>query len=261
MFLDEPFPELAMDPKPVPGADPRVEMPALCAVAIDMLRQTKKAFTGQQPEALDTAERLGRELHDSEKVLTEQIVRRIAGSRMVLEADHHRLFVPMHLERIGDHIELLMRALRTMLQEGTPFTDRARREVDELIDQATAMLVNLRDLLLTSNEALRQHVIDTGRLLVARADDVAGSHQRRLIEGVCVTRASSIYLAMLDAIKGVEWHAREIAQKLEHPTAADLRDVAAALKTSAATAVSGLAGADAVQAAAPARPSPVGWVP
>jgi Na+/phosphate symporter len=248
--------------EPQSHADLNAEMPALCSLAIDMLRHTKKAFQGQQPDSLDMADRLGRLLHDSEKSLTQRIVHRLGGRQFVLQADQQRLFVPMHIERVGDHIELLIRALRTMMREGTQFTDRARREVDELVNEAIVLLVDLRDLLLTGNEALRRHIVDRGRLLVARADDGAAFHQQRLIEGVCMPKASSVYLAMLDAIKGVEWHAREIAQKLEHPTAADLRDVANAFEVSGASPRQEIGGPGGANEESPLpKVVPVGWVP
>ncbi len=252
-----------MDPKTQVGADLHAEMPVLCTLAIDMLRETKRAFIGQQLDSLDAAERLGRLLHERKNSLAQRLVHRFAGRSILLDADQHRLFVPMHLERVGEHVELLMHAIRTMVREGTPFTDRAHREVVGLVDGAIDLLVHTRDLLLTGNEVLRRHVIDAGRMLVARADDCAAYHQQRLIEGVCVTRASSIYLAMLDALKGVEWQAREVAQKLDHLTPADLRDVALALEASIAAGVfeAPAAPQGTQESTDRPRPSPVGWVP
>jgi Na+/phosphate symporter len=243
-----------MDSKAANVLDWRAEMVELCRLATTMLRQASTAFTGQQVDALDVADGLGRLLHQRERILTERVVHRTSATSFVLDADRQQLFIPMHLERAAERVEVLIRAVRTMLLEGTPFTDRARREVTELIDGASDLLVHLRDLLITGNPVLRRHVIEAGRALVARADDCATFHQQRLIEGVCASRASSVYLSILDALKGVEWHAREIAQKLEHPTPADLREIAALLEAT-------------VSAAAPAetkpadRPTPVGWIP
>ncbi len=39
-------------------------------------------------------------------------------------------------------------------------------------------------------------------------------HSLRLIEGLCIPFASSLYINMLDEIKNIGWHAREIATKL-----------------------------------------------
>jgi Na+/phosphate symporter len=247
--------------EPQPGTtDWRDEIVELCELAINMIQQARAAFSGQQVDSLDVADKLGRLLHAREKALAERLVHRTVGGGFMLDADRPRLFVPLHLERAGERVEELMRAVRTMVLEGTPFTDRARGEVADLIDAVTELLVNLRDLLLTGNQVLRRHVIASGQSLVGRADDCAMYHQQRLIEGVCVPRSSSLYLAILDALKGVEWHAREIAQKLGHPTPDDLREIGLAVQAAMSAGVAASAGRDASVGAA-ARPSPVGWVP
>jgi Na+/phosphate symporter len=43
------------------------------------------------------------------------------------------------------------------------------------------------------------------------AERFATKHEERLIEGVCVHRASAIYLDMLGAVKDLAWHARALA--------------------------------------------------
>jgi phosphate:Na+ symporter len=247
--------------EPQSGAtDWRGDMVEMCELAINMLRQASQAFSSQQVDSLDAADKLGRLLHAREKALAQRIVHRTAGSSFVLDSDRSRLFIPLHLERGGEKVEGLIRAVRTMVLEGVPFTDRARREVAELFAAASELVVNLRDVLLTGNQVLRRHVIDSGQSLVARADDCAMFHQQRLIEGVCAPRSSPVYLAILEALKGVEWHAREIAQKLEHPTADDLEEIGLALRTAlpanAAATPASVEGVGVV-----ARPSPVGWVP
>jgi hypothetical protein len=40
------------------------------------------------------------------------------------------------------------------------------------------------------------------------------------VEGLCMPKASSLYVAILDDLKGIEWHTRQIAQKLAGATAA-----------------------------------------
>ena len=44
--------------------------------------------------------------------------------------------------------------------------------------------------------------------------EYATLHEERLIEGLCLPVASSLYINMLDSIKNIAWHAKEIATKL-----------------------------------------------
>ncbi len=60
---------------------------------------------------------------------------------------------------------------------------------------------------------LVQYVLEAGRAFEETANDFAYAHQTRLIEGVCLAKASSLYLALLDDLKGVEWHTRQIAER------------------------------------------------
>jgi hypothetical protein len=52
------------------------------------------------------------------------------------------------------------------------------------------------------------------RGVIRRAIEYATLHEERLIEGSCLPVASAIYIYMLDIIKSIAWHAKEIALKL-----------------------------------------------
>lgn len=249
-----------MDPHAGTEGDLTREAVALCALAVDMLGRVRHAFTSHDRADLEAAQTMGLSIRARGRTLSQQIVQRGLTTGIVLDADRERLFVPVHLERAEGHIESLIQSVRIIVEQGVPFTDRARHEIEGMIDAASDLLVDLRDLILTHNEYLRQHVIDAGRAFVARADDCAAFHQQRLIEGVCTTTASSVYLAILDALKGIEWQAGEIAQKLERLTAADVQDIEPAAERAAQWEVSAAA-RRATDIAARSKPTPVGWVP
>jgi Na+/phosphate symporter len=167
---------------------------------IAMLSLTWEGFRRQDGSPFAEALKLGREVHQQEQVLT------AAGGELV--------FVPMHLERIGDNLEALVASVQTMVQETVPFTERAMREVGGLFERTMELLECARDAVLTRNRVLIRYVIDQARHQAQLADDFARAHQQRLAEGVCLPTASSLYLAMLDHFKGVAGHAREVAEQL-----------------------------------------------
>jgi Na+/phosphate symporter len=182
----------------------RSDVHTMCAQAVEMLRLVAEAFRRQDTAPLAPAEALGREIHRREKALLE----------LARGGPDDVLVVPMHVERIGDHIELLARAVRTMVEQGIPFSERAMREVSTLFDKALELLECVRDIVPTGNRVLIRWVLEQGHALEALAEDYALVHQQRLIEGVCMPHASSMYLALLDYLKGVESHARQIARKV-----------------------------------------------
>lgn len=195
----------------------RDELARLCQSAFDMLHLAKRGFLGQVPALLDQADVLGRDIHRTEKELVEKLLRDTVQRGGV--SGPERFFVPIHVERIGDNVELFTRATRTMIREGALFTDRARREIEELVSTLEGLLDVTRDLVLTGSPVLAAHILARGREFVSRANEYASFHESRLIEGICATKSSSVYLAMLDDLKGVEWHVREIATQFEQARA------------------------------------------
>ncbi len=180
---------------------------------IDMLKTAREAFLKQRRPLVAQVLTLGRDVHRAEKALTAGLVPGATDGGLPLGGE--KVFVPMHLERIGDNIEAFARAVERQVQDGVVFTDRAMHEIDRLLDKALELLEATRDILRTGNRTLVHHVLTDGPCFQATANEFASFHQERLIQGVCVPRASSIYLAMVDYVRGVERHLRDIVQKVE----------------------------------------------
>jgi Na+/phosphate symporter len=170
---------------------------------VELLRLTWSAFRGQDAGPAAEVQRRRRELRSYEKSLTQSLAK-----------DGTLLFVPLHLERIGGDVVSLMESTTTMVREGVPFTDRAMRELNGLFERAVEQVECARDAVLTGNRVLIRHIVTHGLQYAQLADDYALAHQQRLAEGLCVAQASSIYLAMIDYLKGVESHTRQIGQQL-----------------------------------------------
>ena len=178
---------------------------------IEMLRMTREAFLKQRRSLVQSILALGQEVHHAEKALVARLVPGTAGGRTASEAE--KIFVPMHLERIGDNIEGFARAVDRQAHEGMVFTDRATHEIDRLLEKALEMLEATRDVLRTGDQTLADRVLTDGPCFQATASEFASFHQERLIQGVCVPRTSSLYLAMIDYLRGIERHQREIVRK------------------------------------------------
>jgi Na+/phosphate symporter len=192
----------------------RDEIYEMCQQTVEMLGLTWEAFRKQEMGLLQPAERLGRDIHQREKILTELVARPGSGPPGAGGSWQGLLFVPLHLERIGDNIELLVRAIKSMIQEGIPFSERAMREVNSLFEKAIELMECVRDAITTRNRVLIRHILQEGQRYEAMANDYALSHQQRLIEGVCLPKASSVFVAILDYLRGIDWHIRQIAERV-----------------------------------------------
>lgn len=173
---------------------------------VEMLALARAGFNRHDAAGLETAAALGRSIHKREKELTQELL------AAPPEAETLR-FAPGHLERMGDAVEGVIRCVRTMDAEGTVFTDRGLREVNELFDRAAELAECVRDLTRTGNKVLARHVQVESLRFQDLASEFARAHEERLIEGVCVPRASSAYLAILDYLREFVRHARQIASR------------------------------------------------
>lgn len=194
----------------------RADVVAMADEIVQMLRHVHDGFGHLDPQVVDQASQLGRLVRKQEQRVLERLARQSVAARIAgVVIDEDVVFVPMHLERVAEFVERLGAATVKVLREGTLFTDRAMREVGGLIALAIEILEGVRDAIGTGNLVLVRYVIDAGRSCETRVNEYAHFHEKRLIEGVCQPRASSIYLMMLDDIRGIEWHARQIAEKLQ----------------------------------------------
>ncbi len=186
------------------------EMHELFPKLVEALELLQKSHLYTNPKPLDRVDALAQEVHKREKALTEQLVKAAQeeprGARYVA--------VPGHIERIGDYVEALSRVLRAKAQEGVLFSDKAMDEINFLFEKAKDILVNTADLLLAPNLLVAGYVREAELALTRSANEFSTLHEERLIEGLCLPKASSLYLDMLDAFKAIAWHAKEIARKV-----------------------------------------------
>lgn len=122
--------------------------------------------------------------------------------------------IPVHLLRIGESIEKLTELMDKKIKDNILFSDRAVTEITFLLQRLIDILRPTSDIILAKNTILRRYVEESESGIVKRATEYATLHEERLIEGLCLPVASSLYINMLDAIKNIAWHAKEIASKL-----------------------------------------------
>ncbi len=197
---------------------PGVRRDDLAAMGDEVVRaflSVRDGFFRVDAASLGEASRLVHLLRQQEQALIHRMVRSAADpGQPPAGADEDAIFVPMHLERAAEHIELLGAAVGRMIRDGVPFTDRATGEIRRLFGAVLELLEGLRDALRTGNRTLVRYIRDAGRDCEAQVNEFALFHEQRLIEGVCQPKASSIYLAMLDHLRGIGWHARQVAENL-----------------------------------------------
>lgn len=122
--------------------------------------------------------------------------------------------VPTHLLRIGENIEKLSDFVEKKIKDNILFSDRALTEVTFLLQRLTDILRPTSDMILAKNAIMSRYIQESEAGVQKRAIEYTTLHEERLIEGLCSPAASSLFINLLDRIKGVAWHAKEIAVKI-----------------------------------------------
>lgn len=126
----------------------------------------------------------------------------------------HYVPIPTHIFRIAENIEKVSEAISTKIKEDILFSDRAVSEVTFLFQRLIDIMRPASDLILAPNSIIGNYIRESEAGIVRRANDYATLHEERLIEGLCLPKASALYINMLDNIKNIAWHCKEIANKL-----------------------------------------------
>lgn len=177
---------------------------------VECLDLLQNAFIHNSSKSLDASESKAKEIHQTEKTLTQELVEEVKNNPDA----HVYVFVPGHLERIGDYLEDVIGCTRTKIKDGILFSDKAISEVVFLMQSTHEVLKNMGDLILMRNAIIGKYVKESQVEIGRSANEFATMHEERLIKGLCMPRASSLFLDIMGATKGIVWHAREIAEKL-----------------------------------------------
>jgi hypothetical protein len=119
--------------------------------------------------------------------------------------------IPAHLSLIVNHIEKLSECIDKKNNESMLFSDKAVKETIFLLQRLTEILTPTADIVLARNTFLSMYIEESQATVGKMATEYATLHEERLIKGVCVPVASSLYLTMLESIKSIAWSAKEIA--------------------------------------------------
>jgi Na+/phosphate symporter len=123
------------------------------------------------------------------------------------------ILVPQHILRIAENIDSMAEMTAMKIKENILFSERAITEGAFLLQRLKEIIMSANDLLFCENTLLNSYVEESEANLVKTCIEYATLHEERLIEGLCQPVSSSIYIAMLDCIRNIAWHAKEIAIK------------------------------------------------
>ena len=159
---------------------------------------------------LDDSREKAESIKKQEVLLTTRLTEIIADD----SSAERYVSIPGHLSRIAEDIEKLIDLIDKKIMDRILFSDRADNETMFLLQRLVEILRPATDMILARNIFLCKYVQKSQSDLSKMADEYATLHEERLITGECLPLASSIYISMLDLIKRIAWHAKQITVKL-----------------------------------------------
>ena len=175
-----------------------------------VLESAKQGFLGENQMLLKEAEIKLTKILTSNLPFTEELVKKKTKD----DVEKKYLNLLPHLQLMAVTARNLINEKKKKIESHQLLTDKAVNEIKELFTLMQTQFGDTADYILTRNPHLRMHIRTGMETLFDRADDYVTEHQVRLISGVCMPKASFLYLAIVDCIKDVSRELASFSEKL-----------------------------------------------
>lgn len=178
----------------------------MCVKAERMFDTTIDGFEHHSLKKIEGAESMANEIHTVGEELIASLSNISGKTKEEKEQLKELISATTHLQRAVDAIKGMLPHVKIKINEDILFSDKAIGELRYLFENTREILKNAGDTFLTRNRFLLDHVLDKGSYLNKLADSYALEHEDRLISGVCMPKASPMFLNILESTVKVNWH-------------------------------------------------------
>ena len=179
---------------------------AICFKAERMLNVTIDGFVQHSEVKLKRAEELGDEINKDTKELTGFLVG-ISGETKEEKGQLKELIAAAgQLQLVGEGLKGMLPLVRNKIKEDILFSNKGVLELKYLFENPRKVLTSAGDALLTGNLVIVKYVMEEGLRLNELGDEYAIEHEDRIISGVCIPKASPLYLNLIDCLSRVNRH-------------------------------------------------------
>ena len=105
------------------------------------------------------------------------------------------------LQQLGGAAEDLVNGVQAAVVAEIPLTDRALTEISEIMGLVRDLTRDTYDAMSSDNERFKEYVVGEARTISDRIRDFGIDHQQRLVVGVCMPKASFLYLDVMNSLK------------------------------------------------------------
>jgi Na+/phosphate symporter len=153
-------------------------------------------------------------LKENKLIFRESLKKRLPGiEKLVEDKDKNEvvkrfLIALPHLQRVALALDNLVDKMEIKVETNVLFNQKALDEIKQLMVAVGAEFTDVKDYCITKNPLLKAQIQTDMEKVMRMIDDFETVHQNRLITGVCMPKASYLYIDMTDSLKRM---ARELA--------------------------------------------------
>lgn len=178
----------------------------MCIKAERMLDTAVDGFVHHSVKKTEGAEGLANEIYTIGEELIASLSSAPGKTKEEKEYLKALISAATHLQRAGESIKGMLPHIKIKVKEDILFSDKAISELKYLLENTREVLKSAGDTFLTGNRFLLERVLEKGACLNEIADSYALEHEDRLISGVCMPKASPMFLNLLESTVRLNWH-------------------------------------------------------
>jgi Na+/phosphate symporter len=129
------------------------------------------------------------------------VIEKLVENKDKSEAVKRFLVALPHLQRVALALDNLVDKMETKVESNVLFNEKALDEIKQVMVAVGTEFTDVKDYCMTKNPLLKAQIQADMKKVMKMIDDFDTIHQNRLITGVCMPKASYLYIDMTDSLK------------------------------------------------------------
>jgi Na+/phosphate symporter len=175
-----------------------------------ILEDMKKGFFTQNNTILKESEKRFREILKSALPFAEKLIEE--KEKDEVEKRYVNLVLPVQMTALA--LENLIEKMHIKVESHILFSEKALNEIKELFAVMESLFIDTKDYILTQNPHLKNNIKSGKEKIIRMANEYALVHEQRLITGVCMPKASYLYIDITDSLKRIARGLFDFAEKV-----------------------------------------------
>ncbi len=188
-------------------------------MALTNLQKGMKALCELDEEAMNEVYKREKYINFLNRRITDYLVKAnetelpLADASLIAGLFH----VVNDIERVGDHAENLADSAGRRISEGIAFSDKAKKQLSDLMDKVVVILEYSLDMFAYGNPRHMKEILRLEDEIDAIEKKLQRSHVKRLTKNKCTPEAGMIFSDTISGLERVADHATNIAFAIMEP--------------------------------------------